>query len=242
MRGCTCVSRVYICMRARAHGPAVVAPSLLCTLAPAIVRAAASHRRSAAVYISVPTHPDSPYQLHSHPAHPSSALHAAIRAALGTTPPGKRPSTNPISCVPNVAIMPTSRADVVLTPDTSRRPVALRIRRSSHQVSARWDQLGCRQLLGSMLLAWIDSRARRVTWALHGRHPERHPSPHPHPHPGGEHAWIDSRAGNMSSFCAPLLKDLQFALGLQRRRARLENKGKSVEHLPQVLVLKAPSP
>ena len=93
-----------------------------------------------------------------------------------------------------------------------------------------------------MLLAWIDSRARRVTWALHGRHPERHPSPHPHPHPGGEQAWIDSRAGNMSSFCAPLLKDLQFALGLQRRRARLENKGKSVEHLPQVLVLKAPSP
>jgi len=56
--------------------------------------------------------------------------------------------------------------------------------------------------------------------------------------PGGEQAWIDSRAGNMSSFCAPLLKDLQFALGLQRRRARLENKGKSVEHLPQVLVLK----
>ena len=52
--------------------------------------------------------------------------------------------------------------------------------------------------------------------------------------PGGEAAWIDSRAGNMSTFCAPLLKDVQFALNLQRRRKRLEARGKSANHIPQV--------
>ena len=56
--------------------------------------------------------------------------------------------------------------------------------------------------------------------------------------PGGEGAWIDARSGNMSSFCDPLLKDLQHALALQRRRRRLLSKGKSVDHLPQVLILK----
>jgi hypothetical protein len=56
--------------------------------------------------------------------------------------------------------------------------------------------------------------------------------------PGGMAAWIDSRAGNMSSFCAPLLKDVQFALMLQRRRKRLERKGVSVNHLPRVMLLK----
>lgn len=56
--------------------------------------------------------------------------------------------------------------------------------------------------------------------------------------PGGEAAWLDTRSGNMSSFCAPLLKDLNFALSLQRRRQRLEARGKPSKHVPQVYVLK----
>jgi len=56
--------------------------------------------------------------------------------------------------------------------------------------------------------------------------------------PGGEAAWIDSRTGNMSAFCAPLLKDVILAMSLQRRRKRLERKGLPADHLPQVAVLK----
>ena len=56
--------------------------------------------------------------------------------------------------------------------------------------------------------------------------------------PGGNAAWIDSRKGNMSSFCAPLLKDVLLAQGLARRRKRLERKGAAFDHLPNVIVLK----
>jgi hypothetical protein len=56
--------------------------------------------------------------------------------------------------------------------------------------------------------------------------------------PGGSGAWIDARSGNMSSFCNPLLKDVSFALTMQRRRRRLEKKGQSVRHLPEVMLVK----
>lgn len=56
--------------------------------------------------------------------------------------------------------------------------------------------------------------------------------------PGGVAAWMDSRRGNMSSFCAPLLKDVQLTLSLQRRRRRLERKGQPAAHIPHAIVLK----
>ena len=38
--------------------------------------------------------------------------------------------------------------------------------------------------------------------------------------PGGSGAWMDSRSGNMSAFCEPILKDLKVAQQLKRRKVR----------------------
>lgn len=56
--------------------------------------------------------------------------------------------------------------------------------------------------------------------------------------PGGQHAWMDSRAGNMSSFCAPILRDVQTALRLKARRQRLLRQGKSADAVPEVMIIK----
>lgn len=58
--------------------------------------------------------------------------------------------------------------------------------------------------------------------------------------PGGVKAWMDSRAGNMSGFCEPILKDVQYALALKRRKARLERNGKLAvaRTIPDVMILK----
>lgn len=58
--------------------------------------------------------------------------------------------------------------------------------------------------------------------------------------PGGRQAWMDSRAGNLSGFCEPILKDVKYAMSLKRRKERALRNGKLAlaSAIPDVLILK----
>jgi hypothetical protein len=58
--------------------------------------------------------------------------------------------------------------------------------------------------------------------------------------PGGQQAWIDSRAGNLSGFCEPMLRDVQYAMALKRRKQRAMRNGKleAASAIPDVVLLR----
>ena len=67
------------------------------------------------------------------------------------------------------------------------------------------------------------------------------------PTPGGEQKWLETRTRNMTTFCEPILRDVQAALALQKRREKLSKpfpantrdaRAKLLTTAPRVVVLK----
>ena len=56
--------------------------------------------------------------------------------------------------------------------------------------------------------------------------------------PGSSEAWLDARSGNLSSFCAPILRDIKTVLALRRRAARYAKKGLDASAIPRAVLLR----